>query len=149
MHQTRSQIVVASEFMKKILLYNGFQEKLINVIPLFTYIPDIEKQSVSNSDSFILSLGRLAPEKGMDFLLRAFSSIKGNVRLVILGNGPALEELKTLTKRLGISERVSFPGWVSHNEIGTFFRKSKFVVVPSISPESFGLVGIEAMSYKN
>jgi len=147
-HQARSQIVVSSEFMKKILLYNGFQEKLINVIPLFTHLPDLETQSVSNNDSFILSLGRLAPEKGMDFLIRAFSAIKGTVRLVILGNGPAMEDLKILAKGLGISERVSFPGWVSHNEIEAFFRKCKLVVVPSISPESFGLVGIEAMSYQ-
>jgi len=141
-------MVVTSEFMKKILLYNGFQEKIINIIPLFTHLPDLEKQGVSNNDSFILSLGRLAPEKGMDFLIRAFSAIKGTVRLVILGDGPVLEDLKILAKELGISGRVSFPGWLCHNELEAFFRKCKLVVVPSISPESFGLVGIEAMSYQ-
>jgi glycosyltransferase involved in cell wall biosynthesis len=67
--------------------------------------------------------------------------------LVIIGDGPFLSELKSQAHRLGILSEVSFPGWLSPNELKSYYRRCSMVVVPSTWPEPFGMVGIEAMSY--
>lgn len=147
LHKTRSRMIVASEFMKSILLYNGFKEKRIEYIPLFTYPPGPEVSVPPRDDPIILGVGRIVAEKGMDYLIRAFARISHRAKLVILGEGPALDSLKFLAQELNLSERVSFPGWLPHERVGEFFRRCTLLVVPSVAAESFGMVGIEAMSY--
>lgn len=64
----------------------------------------------------ILSLSRLAPEKGIDLLIEAFKEIQGQVpgaRLEIAGSGELREELGQQVASLGLSELVSFPGFVN------------------------------------
>jgi glycosyltransferase involved in cell wall biosynthesis len=95
----------------------------------------------------IISVGRVVREKGMDYLLQAFASLKQKAKIVIIGDGPSLNELKSLAQRLGILPNVSFPGWLPTHELKSYYRKCSMVVVPSTWPEPFGMVGIEAMSY--
>jgi glycosyltransferase involved in cell wall biosynthesis len=147
LHQERSQMIVASGFMKNILLYNGFSEERIELIPLFTVLPHLAISGLAKPEPLILAMGRLVTTKGMDYLIRAFSRISASARLAILGDGPALGNLKRLTQALQLSDRVSFPGWVPHDQLHDFYQKSTVVVVPSVTPESFGMVGIEAMAY--
>ena len=148
LHRQRSFIAVASEFMKSILLYNGFKESRVAVIPIFTDIPKLNKTLSHQHEPSLLAIGRIVPEKGMDYLLRAFANIKHKMNLTVVGNGPALSELKSLSQKLGIHSRVTFTGWLSHNELNRFYQRCALVVVPSIWPEPFGMVGIEAMSYE-
>lgn len=147
LHKKRSRMIVASEFMKSILLYNGFEEQRIEYIPLFTYPHEPEVSVLSAGEPIILGLGRIVAEKGMDYLIRAFTKISHRAKLIVLGEGPALESLKHLAQELELSDRVSFPGWLPHDKLAAFYRQCAVVVVPSTAPESFGLVGIEAMSF--
>jgi glycosyltransferase involved in cell wall biosynthesis len=140
-------MIVASEFMKSVLFYNGFDEARISVIPIFTDIPILDSRTILPKESLILSVGRMFPGKGMDYLLRAFALIKQDARLTIAGDGPQMADLKTKSQELGISPRVTFTGWLSHSELDKLYRSCTIVVVPSVWPESFGMVGIEAMAY--
>jgi glycosyltransferase involved in cell wall biosynthesis len=146
-HKERSYTNVASQFMKKVMLCNGFEEERIAVIPPFTTLPDLESYDSADDPPMIISVGRIVKEKGMDYLLHAFTSVKGKARLTVIGDGPFLGELKSLAQRLGILPDVSFPGWLAPNELKSYYRKCDMVVVPSTWPEPFGMVGIEAMSY--
>jgi glycosyltransferase involved in cell wall biosynthesis len=141
-------MVVASEFMKSVLLYNGFPENMVNVIPYFTYLPELGNSAASVDEPLILCLGRLVREKGMHHVIRALRFVSEKSRLLIVGDGPASNELKSLSEELRISSRVSFRGWLSHNELDRLYRQCSFVVVPSVWPEPFGIVGIEAMAYE-
>lgn len=147
LHQERSRMLVASGFMRDILVYNGFAKERIEIIPLFTVLPHLAISDFAEPEPVILAMGRLVPSKGMDYLIRAFSRISARAKLAILGEGPALGNLKRLTQELQLSDRVSFPGWIPHDQLPDFYQKSTVVVVPSVTPESFGMVGIEAMSY--
>lgn len=63
----------------------------------------------------ILSLSRLAPEKGLDFLVEAFAVLAGEepeAHLTIAGTGPLESALKGHVSRLGLEERVDLPGFV-------------------------------------
>lgn len=59
-----------------------------------------------------LYVGRLAPEKEVDFLLAAFSRFAAGLpaRFLVVGDGPELERLREQAAELGVAERVLFPG---------------------------------------
>jgi glycosyltransferase involved in cell wall biosynthesis len=146
-HRQWSGIVVASQFMKNVMLSNGFREDRISVLPPFTALPAPETKQTATDPPMILSLGRIVREKGMDYLLQAFASLKSKATLVIIGDGPFLGELKSLAERLEIRDTVTFTGWLSSGELEIYYRNCEFAVVPSLWPEPFGMVGIEAMAY--
>lgn len=96
----------------------------------------------------LFALGRICKYKGFEVLAKAMALACRkcvNLELVIAGEGPYLERLKRLVKRLGISGHVRFIGVVPYEEIKKLYFKSDIVVFPSIYPEPLGRVSIEAM----
>jgi glycosyltransferase involved in cell wall biosynthesis len=146
-HRERSGIVVASQFMKNVMLYNGFQEARVAVVPPFTTLPALNSEDPTGDPPMIISVGRIVKEKGMHHLLQAFAPLKERANLVIIGDGPFLSQLTAQAQSLGMQSTVSFPGWLSSNEMEFYYRRCSMVVVPSTWPEPFGMVGIEAMAY--
>lgn len=91
----------------------------------------------------IAYLGRLVPNKGVDVLLRAAALVPG-IELSILGDGPELPALRELALRLGLGGAATFPGWVGPETIRRELSDSVALAVPSLWPEPFGLVALEA-----
>jgi glycosyltransferase involved in cell wall biosynthesis len=54
--------------------------------------------------------------------------------------------MRRLARRTGVEGRVSFKGWLSSDQLAEEFANASVVVVPSLWPEPFGLVGIEALA---
>ena len=148
LHKKRSYIVVASEFMKSVLLYNEFDEKKIKVIPYFTYLPVLDNTKCMPENKTILAVGRLNKTKGFHHLLRAFQGVTGDAKLAIIGDGPETLYLKKLCESLLLTNRVTFYGWLPHDKLDLFFRTASIVILPSVWPEPFGIAGIEAMAYQ-
>ena len=65
------------------------------------------------------TLGRLVEKKGVDVLLRALVGVE-NVQLSVAGDGPLLAELQELSAELGLADRVSFLGGLSHREVAAW-----------------------------
>ena len=81
-------------------------------------------------------VGRLGKEKSVDKLIEYWKEKvyqDENVYLVIIGDGPAKEELELLAKDLGISDRCKFTGAISHDEISAYYRFCDIYVTASIS----------------
>ncbi|RUT09834.1 hypothetical protein DSM106972_003290 [Dulcicalothrix desertica PCC 7102] len=92
--------------------------------------------------------GRLVPEKGVDFLFRAFAPVVAQVpqaRLVIAGQGSELAALKMLAEELGILANITWLGHVRREEMERHFDGAWVQVVPSLWEEPFGNVTTEAM----
>ncbi len=92
--------------------------------------------------------GRLSSEKGVDILLQAFKkviSILPNARLLIAGEGKEKANLHQLTQELGISDNVTWLGYLTRSDLETAFNCAWVQVVPSIWDEPFGNVTTEAM----
>ncbi|BDA67176.1 glycosyl transferase group 1 [Rivularia sp. IAM M-261] len=92
--------------------------------------------------------GRLVPEKGVDFLFRAFAPVVAQVpqaRLLIAGQGSEEAALKILASELGILENISWLGHVRREEMERHFDGAWVQVVPSLWEEPFGNVTTEAM----
>ncbi len=131
--------------------YNG----PMAIIPQFGVDPHIfsPHPATDVNDMFTIGYaGRLVPEKGVDLLLTAAASLPSTSswRIVIVGSGPERPALEKLARRLGVWDRVTFPGPVPAAEMPRFYRQWDVCVLPSRSRpnwvEQFGRVLIEAMA---
>ena len=94
----------------------------------------------------IITVTRLLERKGVHHLLEAIARPSPlNVTLQIVGTGSYEQELRDKTSELGLSDRVSFAGFVHSDELPELYRAADLFVLPSLT-ESFGLVFAEAMS---
>jgi len=142
------KLLVASSFMREMLITNGFESGKIEVNHLFPY----SKKGVSNlqvggSPPLILYVGRIFKEKGVYQLIQAAALIKQDFRLLVCGTGWDRERCDNITKELNLGNKVRFPGFVPRDELLSLYGEAELVVVPSVWPEPFGLVGIEAFQH--
>ncbi len=95
-------------------------------------------------------LGRLLEEKGLHTLLNAVATLNFNYELVLTGQGPMAEALKTQVARLGLEARVRFVSSVPNAEVPQALRALDVLVLPSETrkdwKEQFGRVLVEAMA---
>jgi glycogen(starch) synthase len=111
------------------------------IVPLFaTVAPPPEGEPAPNR---VLFAGRVVPSKGLASLIRAAPGL--DAEFVVCGDGWQLEEMRRLARTLGVGERFDFRGWVSPQELAHELSLASLLVIPSIWPEPFGLVGIEAL----
>jgi glycosyltransferase involved in cell wall biosynthesis len=127
------------------MVQNGYSRNAVRVLPYFTEIPNISERN--SRENLILFTGRVAPQKGLDVLLRSLKHLKASFRLVVDGDGSDMGKARKLSHALGVEDRVEFVGWAPREEHLAYYRQATVVVVPSVWPEPFGMVGIEAMSY--
>jgi glycosyltransferase involved in cell wall biosynthesis len=92
----------------------------------------------------VVFAGRIVMSKGIDVLIRAACRVEAE--FVICGEGRRLDDMRRLAQRLGIAERVCFKGWLDAERLADEFANASLVVMPSVWPEPFGLVGIEALA---
>jgi len=110
--------------------------------------PIDESELNSTSTDRIFYAGRLMHDKGVDSLLEAFAQLaeeRSEMELVLAGGGPLKSPLEARAAQLGL-ENVRFLGRIPHSAVKQQYRKADVTVLPSIDPESFGLVIIESMS---
>lgn len=138
-HDNVSMIIVLTEFAKSKLLNAGFCEANIAVVNNAISIPAVAADPISGE--YIAFAGRLSHEKGVDTLLAA-SSLIPHVPIRIAGDGPMVMELKRVAPK-----NVSFVGLLDSDSLNMFYKKSRFVVVPSKGFENLSIVAIEAMGH--
>jgi len=96
-------------------------------------------------------VGRLTFEKGVDVLLDALAQVKDvPVSAIVTGDGPQRDALHEQARRLGISDRVSWAGYVPHERAEEAYAKVDVLAVPSRTTrgwaEQFGRVVLEALA---
>ncbi len=138
---------------KSIAVWNGIDTESI---PLYT--PESIRQvrydffKAHDNDIVIGLIGRINSWKGQQLLLKAFEILTqtySNVRLVYVGSPPPgqeffLTELQDKIKSIKEQDKVIIVPF--QEEIWKFWHSIDIAVVPSTSPEPFGMVAIEAMS---
>jgi glycosyltransferase involved in cell wall biosynthesis len=98
-----------------------------------------------HGDKIVLSVGRLVPYKGFEYLIRAMSSV--GAKLLIAGDGPLRERLIRLRNDLKLSDRVIFLGNPSNEELRACYRAADVFAFSSVArSEAFGIVQAEAMA---
>ncbi len=94
----------------------------------------------------VLFVGRQVYYKGIEHLLRAMTRLDG-AHLLVAGDGPLRPELEHQAASLGVGQRVTFLGKISHEEKVACYRASRVLVLPATHrSEAFGLVQVEAFA---
>ena len=97
--------------------------------------------------SFILYVGRIVPEKGLDILLEAWKGIKTDKKLVIAGSSSDTDEFFQKVKGLA-DNRVVFTGFTTGRPLKELYSNAYLYCLPS-NLEGMPLTVLEAMSYRN
>ncbi|EUJ35011.1 group 1 glycosyl transferase [Listeria weihenstephanensis FSL R9-0317] len=103
---------------------------------------------ISPEDKVVVSIGRVAQEKGIDIIVKAFPSVVErlpNAKLLIVGDGPSRKELEELAFTEDISKSVIFAGEQDWETIGRYYQLGDVFVSASTS-ETQGMTYIEAMA---
>lgn len=103
---------------------------------------------VSSDAKILLSVSRLAYEKNIKELINSMPAIlkdQPNTHLVIVGDGPAKDDLKQQTNDMNLNDNVHFVGEINNDEVYKYYHSADIFVSTSNS-ESQGLTYIEAMA---
>ena len=137
--------IAPSTYSRRMLLRRGFGEDVVRLLPNPGPEPGpAPKRDIENPPHFLF-LGRLVPNKGCDVAIRA-AAASPDLRLRIVGDGPERERLESLASSLGARDRVRFEGWLPRPEVERMLSGCLALVVPSLWPEPFGLVALEAFA---
>ncbi len=101
---------------------------------------------IAEDDTAIINLGRLGTEKNIEELIEGFAEIYAQnpkMRFLIVGDGPAREELEKITEKLSLQGKVIFTGMVKPAEVSSYYQLGDIFVSASTS-ETQGLTYIEA-----
>ncbi len=115
---------------------------------VFQALPERPRFSINDEDKVVFFIGRLVPEKGVCYLLRAMPQVLKAVPealLVIGGRGPQQKELERLVQNMDLDDRVLFTGFIYNEERNYVYNKARVAVFPSLY-EPFGIVALEAMA---
>lgn len=146
-------IIAMSDYIRREAVLAGIPEQSIIVNPYFTPVEEVFNEEVYKKETVkhIVFVGRLHPSKGIHTLIRSLKNIlkdQNNVFLDIIGDGLFKNELLSIILEENIpSEKIIFHGWLSHSDTLQEIKNAYIVAFPSIYPEAFGIVGIEAMMY--
>jgi glycosyltransferase involved in cell wall biosynthesis len=154
--QKCQHIIIPSESLKDILIRDYGLHERYSVIPTGTDLEpflnadgkSLRSKNGWQEESVLISVGRLAPEKNWDTLVRAFAKVhEGNAgtRLVLIGDGTARSSLEALAAELGVAEHVTFTGALPFQEIPRYLKAADAFAFASVT-ETQGLVTIEAMA---
>jgi glycosyltransferase involved in cell wall biosynthesis len=139
---TRADLAISySSVVDRHLAINGIERRAR--VPLFSTMTPVRGSGHENRRRVVFA-GRVVTPKGVDVLIRAAREV--DAEFLICGDGLRLDAMRKLARRLGVQERVSFTGWLDTGELARELAEASVVAMPSLWPEPFGLVGIEAFA---
>ena len=152
-------IIVPSYKMKRLLKEYGVKKKKpIYVLPTGVNVKIFkeskkaglkikEELGIAKKNKVLIFVGRIGKEKNPGFLLKATKEVlkKRNAILLMVGDGPFLNGLKEMAKKLGIEKNTIFTGAIPYQKIPAYYQASDIFVFSSLT-ETQGIVILEALA---
>lgn len=144
-----TMVVACSDGLRD-LAYETDSDVKIEVIPdgvnLDTFQP--VQRDTNPKKVRILSIGRLIPRKGFQFLIKALPHVIENTEsefeIEIVGDGPYQEELIKLAENLNVISKLHFSGSIPYSDLPQKYYDADLFILPSLA-EGMPLVVLEAM----
>lgn len=131
--------ICPSGFMRDKMVSGGFSSGKLCVLHNFLpSLPTVEDKPLRRSGACYI--GRLSPEKGVEYLLDA--AVKAGWELTVAGAGPLENELK---QRFGSARNIIFAGQLNAQDVANLLAKSALSVIPSLCYENNPLAVIESL----
>jgi glycosyltransferase involved in cell wall biosynthesis len=141
------RMVVATDYMRQELLRNGFEPRRIEIHAPVPQAHESAKEASFSERNLIIYSGQVIRGKGVDVLLESLARVQAPFECLIFGDGNHRSYCEDLSRKLGLSDRVRFMGYVPHAELQNYYTDASVAVVSSVWPEPFGAVGLEAMRH--
>ena len=149
-HNATACTMVPTRELMRTLSQNGFANLKVVSRGVDTKLFNISKRDTSLRSSWgatddtkvLISVGRMAPEKNLDQVLKTYEALKVTgqaFKLVMVGDGPLKEQFQ---KRY---PEIIFPGMLSQSNLATYYASSDLFIFPS-QTETFGNVTLEALA---
>jgi len=149
-HNATACTMVPTRELKRTLSENGFANLKVVSRGVDTKLFNISKRDSSLRSSWgatdntkvLISVGRMAPEKNLDQVLKTYEALKltgQSFKLVMVGDGPLKEQFQ---KRY---PEIIFPGMLSQSNLAAYYASSDLFIFPS-QTETFGNVTLEALA---
>ena len=160
--KTCNEVIVPTNKVYNMLKKEYGVEKSMHIIPTgididrfflenvdYKYVKQLrDKYSLKPNDFVIITVGRVAIEKSFDFLIKAMPKIikdYPNIKLMIVGDGPAKEELEQLIRDEKLEDNVIMTGKAMWDDMPYYYAASDIFATASTS-ETQGLTIVEAMA---
>ena len=142
----------------RVIFVNRYQMEKCGALEKSVFIPNgIDPVTRSNSTSFLdkhgirqgeylLAVGRLTPEKGLEYLVEAANRLPQVNQLVIAGASDHDSAYRQSLERLDVNKKVIFTGFTSGEDLRQLYSHARAFVLPSVN-EGFPMVLLEAMAY--
>ena len=112
-------------------------------------VTKLKKELLLLKDDFaIVFVGRIAQEKNVEFLIEGHKELvkkHDNIKLIIIGEGPDIDDYKKLVKKYKLTDNVIFTGKVPWEEVPCYYQLADVFATASTT-ETQGLTVIEAMA---
>lgn len=107
-------------------------------------------KKAGNTPKVALYVGRLDPKKGIWNLVKAFNIIindkkRTDLKLVVVGGGAILEDLKAYSLENNLTEHITFAGY--QTDPSSYYQQADFLIIPTIIKEACPLVSLEARNF--
>ena len=154
-----NRVIVCSESMKnEICDHFDIPSEKVDIIPnaidVTKYKTSVDRGAVRQrygvgySNKLILCVGRLVPQKGVEYFIRAIPTIANNypeAKYIIVGEGWSRDKLEAEARATGHSDKIHFTGFASDKDVIELMTSADVLIVPSIY-EPFGIVALEGMA---
>ncbi len=139
--------ITPSSFQREMMISGGYDADKIVHLPSF-YPGQVDSGEQSAEDDYILYFGRLAPEKGIDTLIRAMAMVNNDVRLVIAGADVdgTRASLEQLVEDVALNN-VEFVGFQERSALDELIRRCLFTVMPSRCYDNCPMGTLESFAY--
>ena len=138
---------VVTHYMKDELARQGFAPERIHIFPPIPVPRPATFEPTFSERNIVLFAGQIIRGKGLDVLLRALALCRQPFQLVVLGSGSHQAVCEKLATKLGLADRVQFPGFVTQEKLAEYYRDATLVTAPSVWPEPIATIGLEVLRY--
>ena len=149
---------ISLRFSNRVIFVNKHQMEKCRVLDKSVFIPNgIDPVTRSTEFSFLdkhgikpreylLAVGRLTPEKGLEYLVEAANRLPQVTQVVIAGASDHDDSYRNLLERLDTNRKVIFTGFTTGEDLRQLYSHARALVLPSVN-EGFAMVLLEAMAY--
>ncbi|MGQ9564275.1 MAG: glycosyltransferase family 4 protein [Thermogutta sp.] len=141
-------ILSPSEYTAERHIRAGFPREKVAVLPYFCPVPPLHTPRPEPTIGTLLFMGRLQKAKGFHVFIEALGHLS-DVRGVLVGNlTPSTEQqVKELALRWRCANRLTCLPWADRSAVPGLLKQATVLIFPSLSPETLGIVGLEALAY--
>ncbi|HJL03809.1 MAG TPA: glycosyltransferase family 4 protein [Polyangiaceae bacterium LLY-WYZ-15_(1-7)] len=144
LHRRHAELVVGSLYLKRHAEAHGFAPRRVHHLPL--PVDRAAPGAARRDPRRLLFVGALLRSKGLDVLLEALAT-RPALHLRVVGRGAQRDWVAGEVRRLGLGARVRLVGPRHGRALAQEYAEAGALVLPSRTPETFGLVAVEALAH--